>query len=60
MDNEHNPIVFISYSQDSASLADKVLELSNKLRSEGIDTILDQYEVQLSRNVQSENTQNLK
>ena len=44
MDNEHNPIVFISYSQDSASLADKVLELSNKLRSEGIDTILDQYE----------------
>ena len=44
MDNEHNPIVFINYSQDSASLADKVLELSNKLRSEGIDTILDQYE----------------
>lgn len=44
MDNEHNPIVFISYSQDSASIADKVLEFSNKLRSEGIDTILDQYE----------------
>ena len=44
MNNEHNPIVFISYSQDSASLADRVLEFSNKLRSEGIDTILDQYE----------------
>lgn len=44
MDNNHNPIVFISYSQDSASLADKILEFSNKLRREGIDTILDQYE----------------
>ncbi|MCM1221239.1 MAG: toll/interleukin-1 receptor domain-containing protein [Lachnospiraceae bacterium] len=44
MDNNHNPIVFISYSQDSASLADRVLEFFNKLRSEGIDTILDQYE----------------
>ena len=44
MEKEHNPIVFISYSQDSISLADRVLEFSNKLRSEGIDTILDQYE----------------
>ena len=39
-----NPIVFISYSQDSMAFADRVLEFSNKLRSEGIDTILDQYE----------------
>lgn len=41
--NEH-PKVFISYSQDSMSFADKVLEFSNKLRNEGIDAILDQYE----------------
>ena len=41
---EKNPIVFISYSQDSMAFADRVLEFSNKLRSEGIDTILDQYE----------------
>lgn len=39
-----NPRVFISYSQDSITFADKVLAFSNKLRSEGIDTILDQYE----------------
>ena len=44
MDTNHNPIVFISYSHDSASFADKVLEFSNKLLKEGIDTILDQYE----------------
>ena len=41
---EKNPIVFISYSQDSIVFADRVLEFSNKLRFEGIDTILDQYE----------------
>lgn len=39
-----NPIVFISYSQDSVSFADKVLSFSNRLRREGIDAILDQYE----------------
>ena len=42
-DKGHNPIVFISYSQDCKSLADKVLKFSNKLRSEGIDTIFDRY-----------------
>ena len=41
---EINPKVFISYSQDSVEFADKVLNLSNKLRKEGIDAILDQYE----------------
>lgn len=41
---EINPKVFISYSQDSVEFADKVLDLSNKLRREGIDAILDQYE----------------
>ena len=39
-----SPKVFISYSQDSISFADKVLTISNKLRSAGIDAILDQYE----------------
>lgn len=39
-----NPKVFISYSQDSVDFADKVLALSNRLRKEGIDAILDQYE----------------
>jgi len=41
---EINPKVFISYCQESVEFSDKVLELSNKLRTEGIDTILDQYE----------------
>ena len=41
---EINPKVFVSYSQDSVEFADKVLNLSNKLRREGINAILDQYE----------------
>ncbi len=44
MEKHENPIVFISYSQDSISFADQVLAFSNKLRSEGIDAVLDQYE----------------
>ena len=44
MESHDNPIVFISYSQDSLSFSDKVLDFSNRLRSEGIDAILDQYE----------------
>ena len=36
--------VFISYSHDSATHIKSVLDLSNKLRSEGINCILDQYE----------------
>jgi len=39
-----HPRVFISYSHDSPEHADKVLGFANKLRSEGIDAILDQYE----------------
>lgn len=37
--------VFISYSHDDVEHVQRVLELSNKLRSEGINCILDQYEV---------------
>ena len=44
MEKHENPVVFISYSQDSIAFADQVLDFSNRLRSEGIDTILDQYE----------------
>lgn len=40
---ENNPSVFISYCQESVEFTDKVLEFSNRLRSEGIDTNLDQY-----------------
>ena len=36
--------VFISYSHDDVNHVRRVLELSNKLRTEGIDCVLDQYE----------------
>ena len=38
------PKVFISYSHDSDEHKDQVLELSDRLRDEGIDCIIDQYE----------------
>jgi SEFIR domain-containing protein len=38
------PTVFISYSHDSQEHADRVLALSDRLRADGIDCILDQYE----------------
>ena len=40
----HPPIIFISYSHDSSEHADRVLALSDHLRADGIDCILDQYE----------------
>jgi hypothetical protein len=43
MENLKSPKVFISYSQDSEILADKVLELSNYFREQGIDCDIDQY-----------------
>ena len=36
--------VFISYTQESVEQSEKVLQLSNRLRSEGVDCVLDQYE----------------
>lgn len=39
-----NEKVFISYSWDSLEHCDKVLNLANKLRQEGVDTEIDQYE----------------
>jgi len=38
------PKVFISYSHDSPEHEARVLTLSNRLRDDGIDTILDQYQ----------------
>lgn len=37
--------VFISYSHDSPEHMDRVLRLSNRLRRDGIDCIIDQYEM---------------
>ena len=39
-----NPRVFISYSHDSAVHQRRVLDLANRLRREGVDAIIDQYE----------------
>ena len=41
---DHNPKVFISYAHKNQAYEDKVLELANRLRSEGIDAMIDQYE----------------
>ncbi|MEP6872575.1 MAG: CHAT domain-containing protein [Anaerolineaceae bacterium] len=40
-----SPRVYISYSWDSVAHKQRVLELSNALRGDGIETHLDQYEV---------------
>lgn len=41
----HPPKVLISYSHDSPEHADRVRALSDRLRADGIDCVLDQYEV---------------
>ena len=41
----HNPKVFISYSHDSLEHSDRVRELSDRLRADGVDCTLDQYEI---------------
>ena len=43
-EKREHPRVFISYSHDSHEHADKILAFANKLREEGIDAVLDQYE----------------
>jgi len=43
--NPHHPKVFISYSHDSLEHSDRVREFSDRLRADGIDCVLDQYEV---------------
>src|SRR5581483_5540821 len=44
-----HPKVFVSYSHDSREHMDRVLDLSNRLRREGIDCLIDQYEPSPSR-----------
>lgn len=44
-DSPTSPRVYISYSWDSVDHKQRVLELSNRLRGDGIETHLDQYEV---------------
>ena len=39
-----SPIVFTSYSHDSLAHRERVLSLSNRLRDEGVDVIIDRYE----------------
>jgi hypothetical protein len=39
-----HPSVFISYSHDSPEHIDRVLALADRLRADGLDCILDQYE----------------
>jgi hypothetical protein len=40
-----SPRVFVSYAHESESHNEKVFELSERLRSEGVDCYIDQYEV---------------
>lgn len=39
--SQNNPKVFISYSHDSEEHKDRVLALSDRLRADGIDCIID-------------------
>lgn len=39
-----NPKIFISYAHESEEFSDIILDFSNKLRREGIDSNIDQYE----------------
>lgn len=41
---KENPKVFISYAHDTEEFADKILDFSNRLREDGIDASIDQYE----------------
>ena len=51
MDKQSNPKVFISYSWDSDEHKNWVLNLANQLVENGVDVSLDQYELQLGRNL---------
>lgn len=43
-EKQRNPKIFISYTHDSEEHLKRILEFANKLRAEGIDAELDQYE----------------
>jgi len=42
--SRQNPRVFISYSHDSQEHKESVLEICQRLREEGVDAWIDQYE----------------
>lgn len=50
-DAPRNPIVFISYSWDDEHHKEWVLNLANRLSSDGIDTILDRYYLRPGKNL---------
>jgi len=41
--SQTSPRVFISYSHDSCAHEDRVRDLADRLRQEGVDAVLDQY-----------------
>ena len=51
--NENAPKVFISYSWDGEAHKNWVLNLATKLRKNGIDAILDQWELELGKPIPS-------
>lgn len=48
----NHPIVFISYSHDDSAHRKWVLELADRMMSDGIDVKLDRYELRLGSNLQ--------
>jgi hypothetical protein len=44
LEDKAGPRLFISYSHDSAQHEDRVLALANRLRHDGIDALIDQYD----------------
>ena len=51
MTQEKSPKIFISYSHDSHEHKNWVLILANKLRADGVDVILDQWDLELGQNL---------
>src|SRR5690554_922040 len=53
INTEPPPVVFISYSHDSDKHKDWVLQLATKLRSNGVNVILDRWNLKLGSNLAS-------
>jgi len=49
--NPDNPVVFISYSWDDETHKDWVLSLANRLCSDGVDVLLDRFELSPGKNL---------
>ena len=46
-----SPIVFVSYSHDSQEHSDWVLQLATRLRSDGVEAILDRWHLRLGQDL---------